>query len=122
MNLTFVEMPWFAERLKARMSDEGYRTLQNELLADPEKGKRMPGCGGLRKLRFSDPSRGKGKRGGLRIIYLHIPEAFRIDLIDVYGKDEKDDLTPAEKRALAALAAAARREAIAAYRQSRGDS
>ena len=122
MNLTFVEMPWFAERLKARMSDEGYRTFQNELLADPEKGKRIPGCGGLRKLRFADPSRGKGKRGGLRVIYLHTPEAFRIDLIDVYGKDEKDDLTPAEKRTLAGLAAAARREAIAAYRQSGGDS
>lgn len=120
MNLTFVEMPWFAERLKPRLSDDGYRALQEELLANPQKGKPMSGCGGLRKVRFADPSRGKGKRGGLRIVYLYTPEAFRIDLIDVYGKDEKDDLSPAEKKVFARLADAARREAIEAYRKSVG--
>src|SRR5580700_5731939 len=103
MNLTFVEMPWFTERLKSRLDDESYRAFQNELSANPEKGKTMGGCGGLRKVRFGDPSRGKGKRGGLRVIYLYVPEAFRIDLIDIYGKDEKDDLTPAEKKILARL-------------------
>ena len=70
--------------------------------------------------RFADPSRGKGKRGGIRVVYLHTPEAFRIDLIDVYGKDEKDDLTPAEKKLFAQLAKAARNEAVQAYRKSRG--
>jgi hypothetical protein len=117
MTLTFVEMPWFTERLKSRLFDDSLRALQNELLANPRKGKAMPGCGGLRKIRAGDPSRGKGKRGGMRVIYLYIPEAFRIDLIDVYGKDEKDDLSAAEKRVLAALAAAARAEAVAAYRR-----
>jgi len=94
MRLTFVETRWFTERLRLRLGDEGYRALQNELEANPAKGSPMPGCGGFRKCRFSDPSRGKGKRGGLRLIYLYIPEAFRIDFVDVYGKDEKDDLTP----------------------------
>jgi hypothetical protein len=55
------------------------------------------------------------------VIYLHTPQAFRIDLIDVYGKDEKDDLTPAEKQVLARLAVAARQEAIDAYQRSGGD-
>ena len=120
MKLTFVEMPWFTERLKPRLSDEGLRALQNELLANPEKGKTIGGCGGLRKVRLADPSRGKGKRGGLRIVYLLTPEAFRIDLIDVYGKDEKDDLAPVEKKVFAQLAAAVRAEAIRAYERSRG--
>ena len=79
----------------------------------------MPGCGGLRKVRCGDPSSGKGKRGGLRIIYLYVPEAFRIDLIDVYGKDEKDDLSPHEKKLLARLAAATREEAIDDFRRRR---
>ncbi|MGE5609438.1 MAG: toxin [Bacillota bacterium] len=121
MRLTSVEMPWFTERLRLRLDDESYRAFQNSLLANAEKGDVMPGCGGLRKVRFSDPSRGKGKRGGVRIIYLHIPEAFRIDLIDVYGKDEKDDLTPREKKVLAKLAAAAKAEAISAYKRKRGN-
>jgi len=120
MNLTFVEALWFTERLKSKMSDESYRTLQNELMTKPEWGKIIPGCGGLRKVRFADPSRGKGKRGGVRIIYMYIAEAFRIDLLDIYGKDEKDDLSPAEKRAFARLALTLRQEAINAYRRQRG--
>ena len=51
---------------------------------------------------------------------MYTPEAFRIDLIDVYGKDEKDDLSPAEKKVLARMADAARREAIETYRKSEG--
>lgn len=115
MKLTFVEMPWFTDRLKRRMNDEAYRALQNELMANPEKGKTMGGCGGLRKVRFADPSRGQGKRGGVRVIYLYVPQVFRIDMIDVYGKDEKDDLSPAEKKALAELATVARKQAIDDY-------
>jgi hypothetical protein len=120
MKLTFVEASWFTERLKARMDDERYRAIQNELIGQPEKGKVMPGCGGLRKLRFGDPSRGKGKRGGVRIVYLYIPEAYRVDFFDVYGKDEKDDLTAKEKAALAEFATRVRREALESYERSRG--
>ena len=120
MKLTFVEAPWFTERLKARMDDDSYRAMQNEIAEQPEKGRVMPGCGGLRKLRVADPSRGKGRRGGLRVIYLHIPEACRVDFFDVYGKDEKDDLTPKEKKALADFAKRVRREAIETFRASGG--
>lgn len=87
--------------------------LQNELLENPEKGDPIPGCGVLRKVRFGDPARGKGKRGGLRVIYLHTPEAARIDLVTVFGKDEKDDLTKDEVRLLCELAHRLREEAKA---------
>ncbi len=86
--------------------------MQNEIAERPDKGKVMPGCGGLRKLRFNDPNRGKGRRGGLRVIYLYVPEARRVDFFDVYGKDEKDDLTPKEKKILSDLAKRIRQEAI----------
>ncbi len=121
MNVTFVEMSWFTDRLKTRLDEESYREFQQELLMNPEKGRPMPGCGGLRKVRVGDPHRGKGKRGGARIIYLHIPDAFRIDLFDIYGKDEKDDLAPREKKALAAMVKQVRQEAIQAYRRQRGE-
>ena len=120
MKLTFVEAPWFTERMKARMNDESYRAMQNLIAEQPDKGKVMPGCGGLRKLRFADPSRGQGKRGGLRVIYLYIREACRVDFFDVYGKDEKDDLASKEKRVLADLAKRVRQEAVDAFRRSGG--
>jgi hypothetical protein len=58
----------------------------------------MPGCGGLRKMRVADPRRGKGKRSGARVIYLHIEELNQIHLITVYGKDQQDDLSAADKK------------------------
>jgi hypothetical protein len=64
----------------------------------------MPGCGGLRKVRIADPRRQKGKRGGARVIYLHIPEANQFLMLDIYGKNEKDDLTSTEKKDLRDLA------------------
>jgi mRNA-degrading endonuclease RelE of RelBE toxin-antitoxin system len=120
MRLTFVESSGFSHRIRSRLNDDAYRALQNELMVRPEKGATMAGCGGLRKLRFGDPSRGKGKRGGVRVIYLYTPEARRIDLLDVYGKDEKDDLSGAERKLLAGLAAAARDEAVRHHTRSGG--
>ena len=118
--VTFVEAKGFTRRLKAMMADADYHELQRELLNNPDRGAVMPGCGGLRKVRWGDTGRGKGKRGGVRIIYLSIPEASRIYLLDIYGKDEKDDLSAAERRELAALAKEARREAIEQRERSGG--
>ena len=81
--------------------DEAYSALQQALLADPDVGSVMPGCGGLREMRRPDPRRGKGKRGGLRIIYLHVPEAQVVLFLKVYDKDEAEDLTLEQRRALA---------------------
>jgi hypothetical protein len=90
--------------------------MQRELLADPQRGDVVPGCGGLRKLRVGDPRRGKGKLGGARVISLHVAEADVIYLMDIYGKDEQEDLTADQKRILKRLAEETKRAAIRAAR------
>jgi hypothetical protein len=87
---------------------------------NPKKGAVMPGCGGLRKVRTPDPKRGKGKRSGARVIYLHNPEAKWFYLLDIYDKDEREDLSAAQKQELSTLVAVLKREAKAALsRRSR---
>lgn len=76
------------------------------MIANPERGDMMSGCGGLRKTRWRDTRRGKGSRGGLRIIYVYVPSVRRVLLVDVYDKGEADDLSPGEKRLLASMARA----------------
>ena len=97
MRKTFIETPEFTEWIKEYLPDEQLADLQRELLSNPETGSVMPGCGDLRKMRVADPKRGKGKRGGARVIYLHINEVDQIHLITVYGKDQKDDLSAEDK-------------------------
>jgi hypothetical protein len=104
MRKVFIETGEFTEWVTEVLTDEDYAALQRELLAVPDKGSVIPGCGGLRKLRVGDPSRGQGKRGGARVIYLHVPEADVIFLMDVYGKGEKEDLSVFEKSILKRLA------------------
>ncbi len=72
---TFYETPFFTRRVTELLDDETYRQLQNELQTNPAKGEVVQGCGGIRKVRLEAPKRGKGKRGGFRVIYLHVPEA-----------------------------------------------
>ena len=66
----------------------------------PEVGGVMEGTGGLRKLRQPDPRRGKGKRGGLRIIYYWWLGGAQFWLFTVFDKDQADDLTPDQRKAL----------------------
>ncbi len=114
MDLTFVESRVFTSQWADRMGDDQLRALQNELLENPGKGDPIPGCGILRKLRFGDEGRGKGKRGGVRVIYVHTPQARRIDLVTVYGKDEVGDLTKEQVADLCKFAELLRTEATAA--------
>lgn len=60
----------------------------------------MPGTGGFRKVRWEDTRRGKGKRGGLRVIYYYLTADNQIWFFTLYGKNEMTDLTPSEKKAL----------------------
>jgi hypothetical protein len=112
MKKTFVETAEFTEWVKAHLSDDALSELQRELLNAPDTGSVMPGCGGLRKMRVADPRRGKGKRGGARVIYLHVPEADVIFLMDIYGKAEQEDLTADQKKILNGLAQSYKRAAI----------
>jgi hypothetical protein len=112
MRKTFVETAEFTEWVKEHLSDEALSDLQRELLNAPDIGSVMPGCGGLRKMRVADPRRGKGKRGGARVIYLHVAEANVIFLMDIYGKGEQEDLTANQKKILKGLAQSYKRAAI----------
>jgi putative transcriptional regulator len=100
----FVETSEFSKWCPRFLSGDAYAELQKALVTNPQKGNVIPGCGGLRKVRIADPKRHKGKRGGARVIYFHIPEADQFLMLDIYGKGEKDDLTPAEKKDLRELA------------------
>ena len=105
MTISFVEALNFTRIVYEYFgTDLEFAEFQNSLLANPEQGKVMPGCSGIRKTRWRDTRRGKGTRGGLRIIYLYIPEYERVLLLDVYDKDDQDNLSAAEKKILASLA------------------
>jgi hypothetical protein len=64
----FIEAPLFTRLLPDYLAEDDYIALQLFLVRDPEAGDLIPGTGGFRKLRWADPRRGKGKRGGLRVI------------------------------------------------------
>jgi hypothetical protein len=74
--------------------------MQTHVAANPDLGDLMPGTGGFRKLRWADARQGKGRRGGLRIIYYHFPSDHRIWLMTLYDKNEAADLTATEKKSL----------------------
>ncbi len=70
MKAVFIESTEFSKWTVKFLPDERYAKLQQELMEKPDRGDGMPGCGGLRKIRAADAKRGKGRRGGVRVIYL----------------------------------------------------
>ena len=102
MNRTFIEVPIFTKKWKELgLTDENLRELENILLENPKSGDVIQGNGGLRKIRISLSS--IGKRGGARVIYVDIELRETIYFINVYTKNEKDDLTEDEKKAFKAV-------------------
>lgn len=69
-------------------------------MKNPSAGDVIEGTGGLRKMRYSDQRRGKGKRGGLRVIHFWWEAGRQFWLFTLYDKDEMDDLSPKERKAL----------------------
>ena len=99
---TVVETSAYLAAAKASGMSEAERTLVVDLLAtDPEAGDRMEGTGGCRKLRVA--GRGKGKSGGYRVVTAFGGGDVPVFLLTVFGKDEKANLTRAERNALAQL-------------------
>ena len=98
--MEFIEAPAFTRYLSSYLNDDEYQELQNRLATGPEVGGAIPGTGGFRKLRWADPRRGKGRRGGLRVIYYYFPGEQQIWLMTLYDKDEASDLTPKQRQAL----------------------
>lgn len=103
MKALFVELPAFAKYRADYLDDEAFRGLQQFMLKNPEAGDVIEGTGGLRKLRHGDPRRGKGKRGGLRVIYYWWDGGRQFWLFTLYDKDEIENLSADEKKLLKAM-------------------
>ena len=100
MQALFVELPAFLRHRADYLDDEGFRSLQQAMMKNPEAGSVIEGTGGLRKLRHGDLRRGKGKRGGLRVIYYWWDGGSQFWLFTLYDKDEMADLSAKEKKVL----------------------
>ncbi|MGE0716612.1 MAG: type II toxin-antitoxin system RelE/ParE family toxin [Alphaproteobacteria bacterium] len=104
----------FARKFPTLLGEDELAALELLLAASPTAGELVPDTGGVRKLRVA--ARSKGKRGGARVLYFATDDTMPIFLLTIYGKDEKDDVSPAEKAALHQTAKAI----LAAYRRRRG--
>ena len=96
--MRFLETSVFTSRLRGLVDEDQYRAVQLALLLRPEQGPLIPGSGGLRKLRWG--AKGRGKRGGLRLIYYWAPQEQAFYMLYVYAKNEQSDLTPAQVKIL----------------------
>jgi hypothetical protein len=96
-------LPKFKAEAMALIGADGIEGVAVYLINHPDAGDVIPGAGGARKLRWA--AKGKGKRGGARIIYLYIVIAARIYLLRCYTKNVKSDLTTDEKKELRQIAA-----------------
>lgn len=99
----FVESPGFTKRIDKLASLDVLFTLQNDLASNPHHGDLMEGCGGARKARVGDKGSGRGKSGGFRYVYLYIEIAGTIYLLHFFGKNEKANLSKAERNEVAKL-------------------
>jgi mRNA-degrading endonuclease RelE of RelBE toxin-antitoxin system len=93
--VVILETHAFTAAILELLSDEEYRLLQQALVARPDAGRLIRGSGGLRKIRWA--AKGRGKRGGVRVIYYwHVP-GDRLLMLLAYAKSEQDDLTPRQR-------------------------
>ncbi len=96
--MTVVEIEQFLDAAARLLTDSERADLVAYVAGNPETGDIMPETGGVRKLRWA--AKGKGKRGGVRVIYYFHSERLPVFLIDIYAKNEKANLTKAERNAM----------------------
>lgn len=99
--MEIVETSVFTKQIKSLLKDDEYRELQEELVVNPLAGVPIRGSGGLRKLRWA--VEGRGKSGGIRVIYYYVAPDDRIYMLLAYRKGAKDDLTDKEVAGLRKL-------------------
>jgi hypothetical protein len=88
--MLFIEAPKFTELVQSHLNDEEYAALQWLLLERPDAGEIVPGSGGVRKIRWG--LRGKGKRGGIRVIYYWKTADDEIWLLTLYAKNVQENI------------------------------
>ena len=102
MTRTFIMTQEFDKNWKSMgLTDDDLKALQEELILNPTKGDLMQGTGGLRKLRIAFEDRSKSGSG--RVCYVDFAVYSKIYLITAYPKNEKDNLSKAERNAIAAV-------------------
>jgi hypothetical protein len=99
---TVVETPLYLKSAVSLFSIEEREAIVNMVASDPECGDLIQGTGGFRKVRVGRG--GRGKRGGARVIYILRDQSFPVFLIAAYAKNEKENLTKAERNELAKMA------------------
>ena len=99
--ITVAETTEYAKRAKKLLSEQERSDLITYLAAHPEAGDVMEGTGGVRKVRWA--REGKGKSGGVRVIYFYHNEGMPLYLLTLYGKSEKENLSAGERNDLAKL-------------------
>ena len=95
---SFRETTWFTKQVSELLTDEEYTKLQWRLIEFPEAGDIIKGSGGIRKIRQS--AKGKGTRGGARVIYYFAAKNQEIFMLDIYAKNEQEDLSIEQIREL----------------------
>lgn len=101
MLITVAELPEYIKRAERLLDEKERNRVIDYLAAHPESGKIMQGTGGIRKIRWA--RKGKGKSGGVRIIYYFYNETIPLFLLTVFGKNEKDNLKKSERNELSVL-------------------
>ena len=101
MRFVFRETSVFTRQTTGLLSDEELNALQWALMADPTCGELIRGSGGLRKMRWAGS--GRGKRGGLRVIYYWNVPGATILLLLAYPKSEQDNLTQEQLKILKSI-------------------
>jgi hypothetical protein len=96
--MVIIETSVFTRRITELIDDDEYRFIQKQLLDNPLKGALIRKSGGMRKLRWR--VKGRGKRGGLRVIYYWMVGAKHMYMLYVYPKSEQEDLTPEQLKTL----------------------
>ncbi len=88
--VTFVETKLFTKLVQEYLSDDEYAALQQSLIVNPEAGDVIPGSGGVRKVRWGVA--GRGKRGGIRVIYYLRLRQGEIWMLTLYAKNVAGDI------------------------------
>src|SRR5262249_2208613 len=92
MPVTFVETKLFTKLVPEYLTDDQYTALQQSLVANPEAGDVIPGSGGVHKVRWNVA--GRGKRGGIRVIYFLRLRRGEIWMLTLYAKNVADSIPP----------------------------
>ena len=96
--MVIVETSVFTRQVGRLLADDEYQQLQIALAQRPNTGQVIVGSGGLRKVRWR--AKGKGKRGGVRVIYYWAVAQDRLLMLLIYAKNEQDDLSPEQLKIL----------------------